>query len=162
MPSQSTNTPRSWPVKRQRSLGHTIPCPFCISGCASRSDSEQSQKPGTLAPSAMGRLRPPLPPQLRNKSMFDKATNAAARIAAVIPTGRWRSALYSKRTRKQGYPNDNCWDCNSAAQMTRSQVLLHCKNPKLTVARLEVWVVKNSQGVRTLLANPGWKRRFVR
>ena len=46
--------------------------------------------------------------------------------------------------------------------MTRSRVLLHCKNPKLMAARLEVWEGKNPRGVRVLLVNPRWERRFVR
>jgi len=46
--------------------------------------------------------------------------------------------------------------------MTRSHVLLHCRNPKLVAARLEAWEGKNSGGVRVLLANPRWERRFVR
>ena len=46
--------------------------------------------------------------------------------------------------------------------MTRSHVLLHRKNPKLTAARAEAWKGKNPGGVRVLLANPRWERRFVR
>ena len=46
--------------------------------------------------------------------------------------------------------------------MTRSHVLLHCRNSKLMAARLEAWEGKNSWGVRVLLANPRWERRFVR
>ena len=44
--------------------------------------------------------------------------------------------------------------------MTRSHVLLHCKNPKLMAARLEAWEGKNPGGVRVLLANPRWERWF--
>ena len=43
--------------------------------------------------------------------------------------------MYLRRIRKPGYLNDNCWFCDGAAKMTRSHVLLHCKNPKLTAAR---------------------------
>jgi len=46
--------------------------------------------------------------------------------------------------------------------MTRSHVLLHCRNPKLVTARLEAWEGKNPGGARVLLANPRWERRFVR
>jgi len=46
--------------------------------------------------------------------------------------------------------------------MTRSHVLLHCPNPKLRAARAEAWEGKNPGGVRVLLANPRWERRFVR
>ena len=46
--------------------------------------------------------------------------------------------------------------------MTRSHVLLHCKDPKLMKARSEAWEGKNPGGVRVLLANPRWERRFVR
>jgi len=46
--------------------------------------------------------------------------------------------------------------------MTRSHVLLHCPNEKLTLARAEAWEGKNPGGVRVLLANPRWERRFVR
>jgi len=41
--------------------------------------------------------------------------------------------------------------------MTRSRVLLHCRN-KLVTARCEAWGGKNPGGVRVLLANP---RRLV-
>jgi len=46
--------------------------------------------------------------------------------------------------------------------MTRSHVLLHCQNETLARARAEAWGGKNPGGVRILLANPGWERRFVR
>ena len=46
--------------------------------------------------------------------------------------------------------------------MDRSHVLLHCKCPKLVASRLEAWKGKNPGGVRVLLANPRWERRFVR
>jgi hypothetical protein len=85
-----------------------------------------------------------------------------ARTAAQIRTGHWRSAAYLKRIRKPGYPDDKCWFCDRPAKMTRSHVLLHCKNPKLTAARAEAWEGKRPGGVRVLLANPRWERRFVR
>ena len=96
--------------------------------------------------------------------MLDKARNAVARAAAQIRTGHWRSAVYLKRICKPGNSNDSCWFCkdSSTAKMTRSHVLLHCKNPKLTVARAEAWEGKNPGGVRVLLANPRWERWFVR
>ena len=83
---------------------------------------------------------PPPPPK---KPMLDKARNTVARTAAQIRTGHWRSAVYLKRIRKPGHPDDKCWFCNGTARMTRSHVLLHCKNPKLTAARLEAWEGKN-------------------
>jgi hypothetical protein len=46
--------------------------------------------------------------------------------------------------------------------MTRSHVLLHCWNPRLAAARAEAWEGRNPGGVRVLLANPRWERRFVR
>jgi hypothetical protein len=44
--------------------------------------------------------------------------------------------------------------------MTRSHVLLHCPNERLRTARSEAWEGKNLG--RVLLANPRWKRRFVK
>jgi hypothetical protein len=41
-------------------------------------------------------------------------------------------------------------------------VLLHCPNEKLRAARAEAWEGKNPGGVRVLLANPRWERRFVK
>ena len=70
--------------------------------------------------------------------------------------------MYLRRTRKPGCPDDKCWFCNGATKMTWSHVPPHCKNPKLTAARLEAWEGKNPGGVRVLLANPRWERRFVR
>jgi len=46
--------------------------------------------------------------------------------------------------------------------MTRSHVLLHCPSERLRSARMEAWEGKNPEGVRVLLANPRWERRFVR
>jgi hypothetical protein len=46
--------------------------------------------------------------------------------------------------------------------MSRSHTLLHCRNPKLVAARREAWEGKHPGGVRVLLANPRWERRFVR
>jgi hypothetical protein len=46
--------------------------------------------------------------------------------------------------------------------MTRSHVLLHCPNVKLREARAEAWEGKYPGGVRVLLANPRWERRFVK
>ena len=46
--------------------------------------------------------------------------------------------------------------------MTRSHVLLHCRNPRLVSARAEAWEGKTPGGVRVLLANPRWERRFIR
>ena len=45
--------------------------------------------------------------------------------------------------------------------MTRSHVLLHCPNPRLRHARLGAWERKDPGGVRVLLVNTRWKRRFV-
>ena len=70
--------------------------------------------------------------------------------------------MYLKRIRKPGYLTEECWFCNTRAKMSRSHVLLHCKNPKLVTARREAWEGKNPGGVRVLLANPRWERRFVR
>jgi hypothetical protein len=46
--------------------------------------------------------------------------------------------------------------------MTRSHVLLHCPNARLQTARTKAWEGKNPGGVRVLLANPRWERRFVK
>ena len=46
--------------------------------------------------------------------------------------------------------------------MTRSHVLLHCRNPGLVTGRLEAWEGKNLGSIRVPLANPRWERRFVR
>ena len=94
--------------------------------------------------------------------MLDGTRNAIARTASQIRTGHWRSSVYLHRIRKPGYPDGNCWFCDGAAKMTRSHVLLHCKNPKPRTARLEAWEGKTPGGVRVLLANPRWDRRFVR
>jgi len=100
---------------------------------------------------------PPPPPK---KSMLDGARNAIARVVAQIRTGHWRSAVYLHRIRKR--TDDKCWFCQDSIKITRSHVLLHCRNPKLVAARLEAWEEKNPGGVRVLLANPRWERRFVR
>jgi len=92
--------------------------------------------------------------------MLDKARNAIARTAAQIRTGHWQSAVYLHRIRKRA--DDKCWFCQDSVKMTRSHVLLHCRNPKLVAARLEAWEGKNPGGIRVLLANPRWERRFVR
>jgi len=47
-------------------------------------------------------------------------------------------------------------------QDARSHVLLHCPNEKLVGARAEAWEGKIPGGVRVLLANTRWERRFVR
>jgi hypothetical protein len=57
---------------------------------------------------------------------------------------------------------DKCWFCQSSARMTRSHVLLHCPNAKLRAARAEAWEGKDPGGVRVLLVNPRWERRFVK
>ena len=99
-----------------------------------------------------------IPPPPPGESMLDGSGNSVARTAAQIRTGHWRSAVYLRGIRKPGYPNDTCWFCQSLdqisrpAKMMRSHVLLHCKNPKLTAARLEAWEGKNPGGVRVLLA----------
>jgi hypothetical protein len=111
-------------------------------------------------PTKHGTMETPPPPP--KKSMLDRARNAVARTAAQIRTGHWRSVVYLKRIRKPGYLSDKCWFCDGPAKMTRSHVLLHCKNPKLVAARLEAWEGKNPGGVRVLLANTRWERRFVR
>jgi len=91
--------------------------------------------------------------------MLDKARNVIARLAAQIRTGHWRSAVYLHRIRKRA--DDKCWFCQDSVKITQSHVLLHCRNPKLVAARLEAWEGKNLDGVRVLLANPRWERRFV-
>jgi hypothetical protein len=58
--------------------------------------------------------------------------------------------------------DDKCWFCQGPARMTRSNVLLHCPNERLRTARAEAWEGKEPGGVRVLLANPRWERRFVK
>jgi len=86
--------------------------------------------------------------------------NALARTAAQIHTGHWRSAVYLKRIKKRA--NDKCWFFRGPAKMTRSHVLLYCPSERLRSAEREAWEGKNPGGVRVLLANPRWERRFVR
>jgi hypothetical protein len=100
---------------------------------------------------------PPPPPK---KSCLDGARNALARTAAQIRTGHWRSAVYLKMIRKR--TDDKCWFCQDSAKMNRSNVLLHCRKPRLLEARREAWEGRNPGGVRVLLADPRWERRFVR
>jgi len=100
---------------------------------------------------------PPPPPK---KSMLDRARNAIACSAAQIRTGHWRSAVYLHRIRKRA--DNKCWFCQDSVKMTRSHVLLHRRSPKLVEARREAWEGRNHGGVRVLLANPRWGRRFVR
>jgi hypothetical protein len=45
--------------------------------------------------------------------------------------------------------------------MSRSHVLLHCSDERLRAARVEAWEGKEPGGVRALLANPRWERRFL-
>jgi hypothetical protein len=102
-----------------------------------------------------GEVSPPLP----KKSYSDGARNAIARIAAQIRTDHWRLAVYLKRIRKLA--DDECWFCRRPVKMTRSHVLLHCPLEKLLAAREEAWEGKNPGGIRVLLTNPKWERRFV-
>ena len=92
---------------------------------------------------------PPPPPK---KSCLDRMRNALARTATQIRTGHWKSAVYLKRVRKR--TDDRCWFCGGT-KVTRSNILLHCPNPKLRAARLEVWEGNNPRGVRVLLAISG-------
>jgi hypothetical protein len=56
-----------------------------------------------------------------------------------------------------------CKDPDRAAhKMTRSQVLLNCRNPKLIASRIEAWEGRNPGNVRRLLTDPKWEKRFVR
>jgi hypothetical protein len=103
-------------------------------------------------------LRRSLPPP--KKSCLDSMRNALARAAAQIRTGHWRSTVYLKPIRKMA--EDKCWFCQSSARVTRSHVLLHCPSAKLNAARTEAWEGKTPGGVRVLLANPRWERRFVK
>jgi len=46
--------------------------------------------------------------------------------------------------------------------MSRFRVLLHhCPNNRLAAARVEAWEAKDPGGVRVLLANPRWEKRFL-
>jgi hypothetical protein len=104
---------------------------------------------------------PPPPPK---KFMLDRARNSVARVVAQIRTGHWRSAVYLKRIRKRD--DDRGWYCKdhdrATHRMTRSYVLLNCRNPRLVAARVEAWEGKRPGNARKLLADPRWERRFVR
>jgi len=45
--------------------------------------------------------------------------------------------------------------------MTRSHVLLHCRNDRLHRAREEAWEGKDPSSIRVLLGNPRWERRLL-
>jgi hypothetical protein len=45
--------------------------------------------------------------------------------------------------------------------MTRSHVLLHCPNERLSAARTEAWEGRGPGGVRVLLANLRWEKRLL-
>jgi hypothetical protein len=94
-------------------------------------------------------------------------TNLAGLVRPVVvityyhhSSGHWRSAVYLKRIRKMA--EDKCWSCQTSVRMTRSHVLLHCPSAKLRAARTVAWEGKTSGGVRVLLANIRWERRFVK
>jgi ribonuclease HI len=101
-----------------------------------------------------------IPPPSPKKSCLDSMRNSIARTAAQIRTGHWRSAVYLKRIRKMA--EDKCWFCQTSVRMTRSHVFLHCPNARLRAAKAEAWEGKNPGGVRVLLANPRWERRFAK
>jgi len=46
--------------------------------------------------------------------------------------------------------------------MSRSHVLLNCRNPKLVSAMSEAWEGMMPGNVRRLLTDPRWEKRFVR
>jgi hypothetical protein len=48
------------------------------------------------------------------------------------------------------------------AWRARMSCFIHCPNEKLRAARVEAWEGKDPGGVRVLLANPRWERRFVK
>jgi hypothetical protein len=96
------------------------------------------------------------PPQ---KPCLDGARNSLARTAAQIRTEHWRSAIYLKRIKRR--TDDGCWFCARQRKMTRSHVLLHCQSASLVAARTEAWEDRDPGGVRILLANPRWERRFL-
>jgi hypothetical protein len=80
-----------------------------------------------------------IPPPNPKKSILDRARNSIARVASQIRTGHWRSAVYLKRIRKRS--DDKCWFCKdldrAVHKMTRSHVLLNCRNHQLAAARAE-------------------------
>jgi len=75
-------------------------------------------------------------------------------------TGHWRSAEHPKRICKR--QDDKCWFCRDNVRMSRSHTLLHCSNERLKATRADAWEGKSPSGVRVLLGNPRWKRRFLR
>jgi hypothetical protein len=103
---------------------------------------------------------PPPPPK---KNMLDRARNSVARVAAQIRTGHWRSAMYLKRIWKR--KSDRCWLCEGTDRtphrMSRSHVLLNCRNPRVAAARAEAREGNSPGNVRRLLADPKWERRCV-
>jgi len=46
--------------------------------------------------------------------------------------------------------------------MSRSHVPVHCANEWRRAARVGAWEGKDPGGVRVLLANPRWERRFLK
>jgi hypothetical protein len=53
----------------------------------------------------------------------------------------WRSAVYPKIFRKR--TDNKCWFYQDSVKMTRSHILLHCRNTKLVAARMEAWERKD-------------------
>jgi hypothetical protein len=72
--------------------------------------------------------------------------------------------VHLRRVRKRA--DDKCWFCKdhdrATHKMTRSHVLLNCRNPRLAAARAEAWEKRNSANVRRLFADPRREKRFVR
>jgi hypothetical protein len=108
-------------------------------------------------PTHHGAMETPRPP-LKSPCWTGRGTPLAQ-----IRTGHWRSAVYLKRIRKRA--DDKCWFCRDhdrvAHEMTRSHVLLNCRNPRLAAARAEALEGRNPGNVRRLLADPRWEKRFV-
>jgi hypothetical protein len=46
--------------------------------------------------------------------------------------------------------------------MTRSDVLLHCPEARMSTARTEAWEGRDPGGLRALLANHRWEKRLLK
>jgi len=89
------------------------------------------------------------------KSCLDRARNTIARVAAQIRIDFWRSAAFLKRIKK--WATGNCWYCTIAAglhRVTRSQVLPHCRNPRIVAAREYTWDNKKAGERESVIGQP--------
>jgi hypothetical protein len=94
------------------------------------------------------------PPPPSKKSCLDHMLNSLARTAAQIRTGHWRSAVCVPQEDPEE-SGRSVLVLQRVGQLEDDHVLLYC----LRATRVETW---DPGGVRVLLANPRWERRFVK